>query len=79
MGQEKATNLDTIQVNKENVTQCCSAMFRLWHQTQPKANWNQLIAALKEVDLVTLAGELNNLLIPSDKPEDMQESGKGTR
>ena len=78
MGQEKATKLDTIQVNNRSVTQCCSAMFRLWCQTQPKANWNQLIAALKEVDLGTLAGKLDNLLIPSDKQEEMQEPGKGS-
>ena len=66
MGQEGATKLDIIKVNNYgNVTQCCSAMFNVWRERQPKANWNQLMMALKEYKLYALADEINKLLIPS--------------
>ena len=40
-------------------------MFSIWLQMQPKANWNQLMGALKEVELITLADEIKKLLMPS--------------
>ena len=70
MGQEGATKLDEIKVNNnENVTKCCSAMFNLWRQREPKANWNQLMKALEEVELHTLADEIMKLLIPSTEQQ----------
>ena len=82
MGQEGATKLDKIKVNNnENVTKCCSAMFNLWRQRDPNANWNQLIRALKEIDLYALADEITKLLMPSaeqqhtnDRPHIKQHS-----
>ena len=66
IGQEGVAKLDEIKANNNgNVTKCCSAMFSLWLQMQPKANWNQLIEALREVELITLADEIKNLLMPS--------------
>ena len=66
MGQEGVAKLDEIKANNNgNVTKCCSAMFSLWLQMQPKANWNQLMEALKEVELITLADEIKKLLMPS--------------
>ena len=66
MGQEGVAKLDEIKANNNgNVTKCCSAMFSIWLQMQPKANWNQLMGALKEVELITLADEIKKLLMPS--------------
>ena len=66
MGQGGAAKHDEIKVNNNgNVTKCCSAMFSLWRERQPKANWNQLIIALKEIQLHALADEINKFLIPS--------------
>ena len=74
MGQEGATKLDEIKVNNnENVTKCCSAMFNLWRQREPKANWNQLIKALKEIELYTLANEITKLLIPSAEQQHIDD------
>lgn len=70
MGQKSASKLDIIQVKyKEDVMQCCSAMFKLWRQTQSEANWNQLIRALKEVELNALAAKIEKLLLPSVKQQ----------
>lgn len=77
MGEEGVTKLDEIKANNNgNVTKCCSEMFSLWRQLQPKANWNQLIRALKEVELITLADEIKKLLMPpieQQHTEQMQE------
>ena len=70
MGQESVPRLKIIKVdNSKNVMQCCSEMFNLWYERQPKANWNQLIRALKEVKLHTLATKIETLLLPSVKQQ----------
>ena len=78
MGQESADKLDVMKVDYGNVTERCSAMFVLWRQTQPKANWNQLIQALKEVKLNTLADEIDKMLLPcvEQQPTDNQPKMK---
>lgn len=77
MGQEGVAKLDEIKANHgRNVTTCCSEMFTVWRQRQPKANWNQLMRALKEVKLNTLADEIRKLLMPSmeqQRTEQVQE------
>ena len=79
MGQEAVTKLNVIKMNNHgDVTQSCTDMFGLWRQRQPSANWDQLIAALKTVKLDTLANKLENLLIPLDEPENVEESEEGT-
>ena len=66
MGQQSVSKLDEIKANNGgNVTLCCSAMFSLWRQRQPKANWSQLIIALKEIKLETLADDIEKLLLSS--------------
>ena len=72
MGQESAHILDVIRVNYSDVTRCCSEMFTLWRQRQPKANWNQLLRALLQIKLNTLADELDKLLLPSKEEEQQQ-------
>ena len=50
---------------KGDVITCCSKLFELWLQRQPKASWRQLIEALEEVKLPTLAVEILEKLEPS--------------
>ena len=70
MGQKSVSSLKIIKANnRENVVQCCSEMFSLWRQRQPKANWKQLIRALKEVKLHTLAAKIVTLLLPPVKQQ----------
>ena len=55
--------LNTIQAdNPDNVKCCCTKMFTEWRNRSPKANWKQLIEALKEINLTQLASELEGLL-----------------
>ena len=78
MGQEEVPSLDVIKANHHgDIKQCCSRMFSLWRQRQPKANWDQLIKALKEIKLYTLVNKLEILLSLPDDQEGMQESDIG--
>ena len=68
MGQDAVSALDKIQVdNPGSVTRRCTEMFTLWRQRQPEGNWKQLIKALEEIELITLAIKIKNLLSPSTK------------
>lgn len=64
MGEESVTKLDVIKADNKDVTQRCSAMFNLWRQIQPEANWDQLIRALKKVKLNAIADTILKSLIP---------------
>ena len=63
MGQDAAPGLDVIGVNyPTNVEKCCSRMFNKWRQTTPTGSWGKLLQALKEVKLIELVSELEELL-----------------
>ena len=48
--------LDKIKSNCQGDTECCcNEMFKKWLEVKPDASWDQLIAALKEVELITAA------------------------
>ena len=48
--------LDRIKSNFQGDTVCCcNEMFKKWLEVKPDASWDQLIAALKEVELITAA------------------------
>ena len=58
--------MNTIAVNShDNVIKCCAGMFSIWLERQPDASWRQLITALTNVKLVSLATEVEKLLAPS--------------
>ena len=59
-----------------NVIQCCSGIFSLWFERQPGANWRQLITALINVNLVSLAIEIEKSLIAtlSEQQKDTQQT-----
>ena len=66
LGEEVESELNTIAVDSHgSVIKCCSGMFSLWLERQPEASWRQLIDALINVKLVSLATNIENLLIPS--------------
>ena len=61
--------LSTIsQDHRDRVINCCSRMFQLWLQRKPNASWKQLIMALKEINLNTLASQIEGMLTPSVDP-----------
>ena len=41
--------------NLGDIEGCCSDMFKKWLETKPDVNWDQLVAALNEIDLKTAA------------------------
>ena len=64
LGQDAVYALNVISSNHpSDVEECCLVMFTKWKERTPKANWNQLINALKDVQLVQLASELEGSLI----------------
>ena len=66
LGEEGELELNIIAANNhDNVIKCCSGMFSLWLERQPEASWRQLINALRNVNLVSLATNVEKLLIPS--------------
>ena len=76
LGQEAESELNTIAVNSYgNVILCCSSMFSLWLERQPGASWKQLITALINVNLVSLATEIEKSLTttPSEQQQDTQQ------
>ena len=77
MGQKAVLALNKIEVdNTGNVARRCSAMFTLWRQRQPKANWRQLIKALEQINLNTLANTIEELLSPSIKQQYTSEQSQ---
>ena len=65
-GDSSMAALKAISVNSRgNVTKCCASMLSLWFQRQPKASWRQLIEALKNTGLESLAIEIEGKLIPA--------------
>ena len=77
LGQEVESELNAIAVNSYgNMIQCCSGMFSLWLERQPGASWRQLITALINVNLVSLAIEIEKSLIAtlSEQQKDTQQT-----
>ena len=54
--------LDVIKNSNGDVTERCAAMFQLWLDRQPTANWRQLIEALKQLQLNYLATQIESKL-----------------
>ena len=61
--QEDEETLNQIKANYPNdVSECCKEMFQLWLSKCATATWNQLIQALREVDLNNLATTIEGML-----------------
>ena len=64
---EDEEKLNEIESNNPNdVGKCCKEMFQLWLRKCTNATWNQLIQALKEVELNNLATTIEGMLIPTE-------------
>lgn len=56
---EDCPKLDTIGLNfPTNNAKCCEQMFILWLDNDKQATWKKLLDALKAVDLITLADDI---------------------
>jgi len=62
LGEGNVDALDVIGNNKSDVTECCSAMFKVWLERQPNTTWAQLIDALKQLQLNSLADQIKSKL-----------------
>ena len=55
--------LDIIKADHPNdVTTCCNQMFKKWLEMQHDASWSQLVRALNEIGLNTIADDINRLV-----------------
>lgn len=62
LGVESSDALDVLKNNNSDVMSCCSAMFQLWLERQPTATWSQLIQALRQLQLNSLADQISSKL-----------------
>ena len=63
LSKENYNELEIISNENNDLKYCCSAMFRLWLERQPKtASWRRLVEALKELQLNHLVGEIESNL-----------------
>ena len=64
---EDEANLIEIESNNpSDAGRCCKEMFHLWLRKCTNATWNQLIYALKEIELNNLATTIEEMLIPTE-------------
>ena len=62
--QEHEEDLEIIKKNNPNdVSECCKQMFRLWLSKCGNPTWDQLMQALKEIELSNLATAIEGMLI----------------
>jgi len=53
------TALEIIKKNNQNdQEECCTGMFNKWLESKPDASWNQLITALRKIELNTAASNI---------------------
>ena len=63
--EEKDVNtLRQIREDFKDVKKCCNEMFHLWLEKCTNATWNQLIHALKEVQLNYRANQIEKMMLP---------------
>ena len=62
LSSEDEARLYAIRATYHDATNCTSEMLRLWLDRNPKASWNQLLEALREVHYNTLAETLKDML-----------------
>ena len=58
LGEGSNDALDVIKNNNSDVTNCYSAMFQFWLESQPSATWRRLIQALKQLQLNYLTNQI---------------------
>ena len=65
--------LDIIETNYENnATKCCRKMFSKWLETQSdNASWDQLIQAVKNIEVNNVASDIEQLLLQGEYVTDL--------
>ena len=48
--------------HRNDVTTCCRVMFEKWLERTPNADWGELVAALNEIDMKTVADVISRQL-----------------
>ena len=57
-------DLDKIEAeHTSDLDKCCTKMFQLWLRKQPRASWNQLIEALRQIELNALVTKIEQMLL----------------
>ena len=75
--QEDEEALYEIKANhSNNASECCREMFQLWLRKSPSATWDQLIQALRDVDLSTAAAKIKEMLTPME--DTVLQANEGT-
>ena len=63
LNEEDVPALQAIEASKDDHIVCCTKMFKLWLERQPKASWRHLIKALEKIHLNKLASDMERLLV----------------
>ena len=59
--------LEIIEENNNEVKKCCRKMFSKWLETQSdNASWDQLIQAVKNIELNDVSNDIEQLLLKGD-------------
>ena len=59
--------LEIIEEDNKEVTKCCRKMFSKWLETQSdNASWDQLILAVKNIELNDVANDIEQLLLQGE-------------
>ena len=71
----KNNSLEMIKANHPNdVRTCCREMFLTWLNMKPDASWDQLVAALNEIELGSAAHAVSKKYISGTVCTNMSES-----
>ena len=68
---EDVAELQRIKNSTSDCSLCCSEMFKLWLQREPRGSWRNLIDALKQIDQKKLACDIENLLSVGQTGEEL--------
>ena len=70
---EHERELDIIETNYENnATKCCRKMFSKWLEIKSdSASWDQLIQAVKNIKLINVASDIEQLLLQGEYVTDL--------
>ena len=52
--------------HRNDTTACCRVMFEKWLDMKPGANWNELVTALKNLQMMTAADTISKLFKSGD-------------
>jgi len=65
--QEDEQKLRKIKIDNPNdASECCKEMFQFWLEKCSDASWNQLMRALRQIELTNLATTIEGMLKPME-------------